>query len=107
MGLTYPTTLQPEADPKKVRVCSPFTVESDSRAVSVGTDEQLPAHPQESLTREQVIEALPVAGVKHGADHWTVTDLEPYPNSEIITYTAILSERKGKKILNSCGIHRS
>ena len=92
---------QPERNTKKTRVCSPFTVESDSRAAALRTDGQDdPTTPQESPTRDQILEALPIAGVRYGKDHWTVTDLEPHPNTPIVTHIATLQERKsGKKLL--------
>ena len=92
---------QPERNPQKTRVCSPFTVESDTRPQTISTDEDTAAAAQASPTREQILEALPVAGVKYRNDHWTVTDLEPYPGREGITHTATLREKNSKKTLKA------
>ena len=90
---------QPERTPRKTRVCSPFTVESDSRAATLRTDEEVKDSVQESPTRDQILEALPIAGVRYGKDHWTITDLEPHPHTSIVTHIATLWERKsGKKL---------
>ena len=84
---------QPERNPRKTRVCSPFTVESDSRAVALSPDaEATPEH--HSTTKEEILEALPQAGIRFGKDRWAVTDLEPWPHSAIITHTATLREKK-------------
>ena len=79
---------QPEQDPKKVRVCSSFTVESDSRAAALRTDQEEESTLRESPTRDQILEALPVAGIRYGKDHWQVMDLEPHPHTYIVTHTA-------------------
>ena len=90
---------QPERNTKKTRVCSPFTVESDSRAAALRTDEEVKDSVQESPTRDQILEALPIAGIRYGNDHWTITNLEPHPNTSIVTHIATLRERKsGKKL---------
>ena len=90
---------QPEQDPKKVRVCSSFTVESDSRANALRTDEDAPENHHDAQTRENILEALPVAGIRFGNDRWQLTDLEPYPNSDMISHTASLREEKsGEKL---------
>ena len=90
---------QPEQDPKKVRVCSSFTVESDSRAAALRTDQEEESTLRESPTRDQILEALPVAGIRYGKDHWQVMDLEPHPHTYIVTHTATLREKKsGKKL---------
>ena len=92
---------QPEQDPKKVRVCSAFTVESDSRAAALRTDQEEESTLRESPTRDQILEALPVAGIRYGKDHWQVMDLEPHPHTYIVTHTATLREKKsGKKALH-------
>ena len=83
---------QPEREPGKLRVCSPFTVESDSRASTTGTDADLPIAEANSQTREQILAALPIAGINYRGGHWQVNDLEPYPDSPIITHTATLTE---------------
>ncbi len=83
---------QPEKETKKIRVCSPFTVESDSQAGTVGTDDEISLVEINSKTREQVIEALPVTGVNYRTGHWQVTDMEPYPDSPTISHTATLTE---------------
>ena len=92
---------QPERNPQKTRVCSPFTVESDTRPQTISTDEDTAAAAQASPTREQILQALPVAGVKYRNDHWTVTDLELYPGREGITHTATLREKNSKKTLKA------
>ena len=92
---------QPERNPQKTRVCSPFTVESDTRPQTMSTDEDNDTAIQVSPTRDQILEALPVAGLKYRNDHWTVTDLEPYPGREGITHTATLSEKSSKKTLKA------
>ena len=90
---------QPERTPRKTRVCSPFTVESDSRAAALRTDEEVKDSVQESPTRDQILEALPIAGIRYGNDHWAVTELESYPHTSIVTHIATLRERKsGKKL---------
>ena len=90
---------QPERIPRKTRVCSPFTVESDSRAAALRTDEEVKDSVQESPTRDQILEALPIAGVRYGNDHWAVTELESYPHTSIVTHIATLREKKsGKKL---------
>ena len=90
---------QPEQDRKKVRVCSSFTVESDSRANALRTDEHATEDHHDAQTRENILEALPVAGVRFGNDRWQVTDLEPYLNSDMISHTASLREEKsGEKL---------
>ena len=93
---------QPERNSKKTRVSSPFTVESDSRAAALRTDgEQDPTTPQESPTRDQILEALPIAGVRYGNDHWTITDLEPHPHTSIVTHIATLREKNSEKKLQA------
>ena len=92
---------QPERNPQKTRVCSPFTVESDTRPQTMSTDEDNATAIQASPTRDQILEALPVAGLKYRNDHWTVTDLEPYPGREGITHTATLREKSSKKTLKA------
>ena len=90
---------QPERNAKKTRVCSPFTVESDSRAAALRTDEEIKNSVQESPTRDQILEALPIAGVRYGNDHWAVTELESHPHTSIVTHIATILERKsGKKL---------
>ena len=90
---------QPERDPRKTRVCSAFTVESDSRAAALRTDQDEGSTLSESPTRDQILEALPVAGIRYGKDHWQVMDLEPHPHTYIVTHTATLREKKsGKKL---------
>ena len=92
---------QPERNPKKTRVCSPFTVESDSRAAAISTDGELPEHARQSQTREQVLEALPVAGVRTRNGHWDIKDLKPYEQGNLISHTATLKSRKGKEKLKA------
>ncbi len=90
---------QPERNPRKTRVCSAFTVESDSRAAALRTDQEEESTLRESPTRDQILEALPVAGIRYGKDHWQVMDLEPHPHTYIVTHTATLREKKsGKKL---------
>ena len=90
---------QPERNPRKTRVCSSFTVESDSRAAALRTDQEEESTLRESPTRDQILEALPVAGIRYGKDHWAVTELESYPHTSIVTHIATLRERKsGKKL---------
>ena len=90
---------QPERNPRKTRVCSAFTVESDSRAAALRTDQEEESTLRESTTRDQILEALPVAGIRYGKDHWQVMDLEPHPHTYIVTHTATLREKKsGKKL---------
>ena len=90
---------QPERNQRKTRVCSAFTVESDSRAAALRTDQEEESTLRESPTRDQILEALPVAGIRYGKDHWQVMDLEPHPHTYIVTHTATLREKKsGKKL---------
>ena len=90
---------QPERNPRKTRVCSAFTVESDSRAAALRTDQEEESTLRESPTRDQILEALPIAGVRYGNDHWQVMELEPHPHTYIVTHTATLTEKKsGKKL---------
>ena len=90
---------QPERNPRKTRVCSAFTVESDSRAAALRTDQEEERTLRESPTRDQILEALPVAGFRYGKDHWQVMALEPHPHTYIVTHTATLLEKKsGKKL---------
>ena len=90
---------QPERNPRKTRVCSAFTVESDSRAAALRTDQEEESTLRESPTRDQILEALPVAGFRYGKDHWQVMALEPHPHTYIVTHTATLLEKKsGKKL---------
>ena len=93
---------QPERNAKKTRVCSPFTVESDSRAAALRAEcEDDPTTPQESPTRDQILEALPIAGIRYGNDHWAITDLEPHPNTPIVTHIATLREKNSEKKLRA------
>ena len=83
---------QPEKEPGKLRVCSPFTVESDSQAATIGTDDDVQTAKANSKTREQILEALPITGVNYRKGHWQINDLEPYPDSPTISHTATLTE---------------
>ena len=89
---------QPEIAPRKTRVCSPFTVESDrpNRAVPVSDDgsaDDSAATTENCLTRQRVLEALPVSGIRHRRSHWQVTSLEESPENRLITHTAVLVEQ--------------
>ena len=83
---------QPEKESGKLRVCSPFTVESDSQAATVGTDHDIQTTEANSRTREQILEALPITGINYRKGHWQINDLEPYPDSPTISHTATLTE---------------
>ena len=83
---------KPETEPGKLRVCSPFTVESDSKAPTIGTDQDIQAAETNSPTRDQILEALPITGINYRTGKWQVNDLQPYPDSSVITHTATLTE---------------
>ena len=87
---------QPEKEPGILRVCSPFTVESDSQAASIGTNDDNPITEANSKTQEQILEALPITGINYRKGrqngHWQVNDLEPYPDSPTVSHTATLTE---------------
>ena len=94
---------QPEIVRRRLRVCSTFTVESDSPTRAIGVEEEIAAS-SSSPTREQILEALPITGVNYRAGEWQVSDLTEFPDSRTISHTATLTNRDSGDHLRA-GIH--
>ena len=81
---------RPIVDKDKTRICSPFTVESDSPTRAIAVDAELTLDEEDSPTREQILEALPIAGINFRGGKWQVSNLEDFPAQTTISHTATL-----------------
>ena len=82
---------RPHADRDRLRVSSPFTVESLSPYRYVDPNSSNSDGP--TSTRQSVVSALREAGIRMGSSNISLEDLEEYPGT-MITHTATFNGRK-------------
>lgn len=93
---------RPVEDRTKTRICSPFTVESDSPTRAIAVDAELSVlDEQASPTREQILEALPIAGINFRGGKWQVSNLEDFPAQATIGHTATLTHNENRVSLQA------
>lgn len=82
---------RPEEDKKRVRVSSPFTVESLSPYRYI--DPKQPLIVQQSPVRQNVVEALRSTGIRMGGSNVFLAGLEEYPGN-VITHTCTFDGKR-------------
>lgn len=82
---------QPEKDKGRIRVSSPFTVESLSPYRYV--DPKRPLSEMQSPVRQNVVEALRNTGIRMDGSNVSIADLEEYPG-KVITHTATFDGKR-------------
>lgn len=82
---------RPERDKKRIRVSSPFTIESLSPYRHVPS--KGPMRIQRSPARQNVVDALRTTGIRMGSSNVRLVDLEEYPGN-VITHTATFDGKR-------------
>lgn len=82
---------RPEKDKMRIRVSSPFTVESLSPYRYVNP--KRPVNIRHSQTRQNIVDALRITGIRMGGSNVCLADLEEYPGN-MITHIAMFNGKR-------------
>ena len=80
-----------------VRVASPFTVESHSPWRYIAPDQAIEPQADHLDTRQRMIDAIQVSGVRAGEETLRVEDIADWGEPTLVTHTAVSIDQEGKR----------
>ena len=95
---------QPLAKKGVGRVASPFTVESHSPWRYVSPDQLTAPQADQLDTRQRIIDAIQVSGVRIGDDRLTIEEVADWGEQALVTHTAVTVDAGGTRISSAIAI---
>ena len=81
-----------------VRVASPFTVESHSPWRYVAPDQLTEPQPDQLDTRQRMIDAIQISGIRTGEDRVMIEDVADWGENALITHSAVSIDAEGFRV---------